>query len=52
MIRGMFGDVAADANVLDWIMAWGVVILVPLLGVLLLVEGFKWFHAFINRYFD
>lgn len=47
----MFEAIAADANILDLIMAWMVVILVPILGVTLLVEGFKLLHSMLNRYF-
>lgn len=48
---GMFVKNAPDMDVLDWIMAWGVVILVPVIGIALLVVGFKWFHSMLNRYF-
>ncbi|MDQ0689849.1 hypothetical protein [Arthrobacter sp. W4I7] len=47
----MFVENAADLDLLDWIVAWGVVILVPVIGIALLVEGFKWLHSMLNRYF-
>lgn len=46
----MFVENAPDVDALDWIMAWGIVILVPAIGIALLVIGFKWFHSMLNRY--
>lgn len=47
----MFVEVAPDVDALDWIMAWGLIILIPVLAVGLLVEGAKWFHTMLNKYF-